>query len=119
MKRVLLTIAYDGTAYHGWQVQPNGVTVQQTLQDGLEKILGTRVGVTGCSRTDAGVHAREFCCHFDYRDSHGWSMSVKDISKIGIYFSNANKIRGKASVCYLPPIYDSLDDGCLIADTRA
>lgn len=65
MKRVLLTISYDGTAYHGWQVQPNGITVQQVLQDSLLKILGVRPSVTGCSRTDAGVHAREFCCHFE------------------------------------------------------
>ncbi|MBR7132323.1 MAG: tRNA pseudouridine(38-40) synthase TruA [Clostridia bacterium] len=65
MKRILLTISYDGTAYHGWQVQPNGITVQQVLQDALEKILGVRPDVTGCSRTDAGVHAREFCCHLD------------------------------------------------------
>ncbi len=65
MKRMLLTISYDGTAYHGWQVQPNGITVQQTLQDSLEKLLGKRVAVTGCSRTDAGVHARRFTCHID------------------------------------------------------
>ena len=68
MKRMLLKISYDGTAYHGWQVQPNGITVQQTLQDSLEKILGSRVSVTGCSRTDAGVHAREFFCHIDCED---------------------------------------------------
>ncbi len=68
MKRMLLTISYDGTAYHGWQVQPNGVTVQQTLQDCLERLLGSRPDVTGCSRTDAGVHARKFCCHFDCDD---------------------------------------------------
>ncbi len=65
MKRVLLTISYDGTAYHGWQVQPNGVTVQEVLQDALGEILGERPSVTGCSRTDAGVHAREFCLHID------------------------------------------------------
>lgn len=65
MKRMLLTISYDGTAYHGWQVQPNGITVQQTLQDALEKLLGERVSVTGCSRTDAGVHAQKFACHID------------------------------------------------------
>lgn len=65
MKRVLLKISYDGTDFHGWQFQPNAVTVQQMLQDALEKILGTRPNVTGCSRTDAGVHAREFYCHLD------------------------------------------------------
>lgn len=65
MQRIMLTLRYDGTAYHGWQVQPNGVTVQQTLQDAIEKITGVRSGVIGCSRTDAGVHADMFCCTFD------------------------------------------------------
>ncbi|MEE1238401.1 MAG: tRNA pseudouridine(38-40) synthase TruA [Acutalibacteraceae bacterium] len=65
MKRILLTISYDGTAYHGWQVQPNGITVQETVQNALYKLLDERPALTGCSRTDAGVHAREFCCHLD------------------------------------------------------
>ncbi len=65
MQRIMLTLRYDGTAYHGWQVQPNGVTVQQSLQDAIEKITGVRSGVIGCSRTDAGVHADMFCCTFD------------------------------------------------------
>lgn len=65
MARLLLTLRYDGTAYHGWQVQPNGVTVQQTLQDAIEAVTGVRSGVIGCSRTDAGVHADMFCCTFD------------------------------------------------------
>lgn len=65
MERLLLTLRYDGTAYHGWQVQPNGVTVQQVLQDAIEALTGTRSGVIGCSRTDAGVHADMFCCTFD------------------------------------------------------
>ncbi len=65
MGRKLLKISYLGTAYCGWQVQPNGVTVQYVLQNALEKMLGERPNVTGCSRTDSGVHAREFYCHFD------------------------------------------------------
>ena len=65
MARIMLTLRYDGTAYHGWQVQPNGVTVQQTLQDAIEAVTGVRSGVIGCSRTDAGVHADMFCCTFD------------------------------------------------------
>lgn len=65
MQRLLLTLRYDGTAYHGWQVQPNGVTVQETLQDAIEAVTGVRAGVIGCSRTDAGVHADMFCCTFD------------------------------------------------------
>ncbi|HIZ20318.1 MAG TPA: tRNA pseudouridine(38-40) synthase TruA [Firmicutes bacterium] len=62
MQRLLLTLRYDGTAYHGWQAQPNGVTVQQTLQDAVQAVTGVRSGITGCSRTDAGVHAEMFCC---------------------------------------------------------
>lgn len=65
MSRLLFTIKYDGGNYHGWQVQNNGVTVQQTVQDALEAVLGRRVNVTGCSRTDSGVHANMFCFHSD------------------------------------------------------
>ena len=65
MKRILLTISYDGTDYCGWQVQPNAVTVQEVLQDAIEKLTGVRSGVIGCSRTDAGVSAEMFCCSFD------------------------------------------------------
>ena len=68
MKRRLLTIKYDGSRYCGWQVQPNGVSIQGLMQDALENVLGTRPGVTGCSRTDAGVHANMFCLHFDSDD---------------------------------------------------
>lgn len=62
MQNVLLTLQYVGTRYHGWQVQPNGMTVQETLQDSIEQIVGNRPAVTGCSRTDAGVHANRFYC---------------------------------------------------------
>lgn len=65
MARKLLKIAYLGTGYCGWQVQPNGISVQTTLQNALEKVLKHRPDVCGCSRTDSGVHAREFYCHFD------------------------------------------------------
>ena len=59
--RVLLKITYIGTNYHGWQVQPNGITVQETLQNALKELYKTdSLGVSGCSRTDAGVHANEF-----------------------------------------------------------
>ena len=65
MQRLLLTLRYDGSRYHGWQVQQNGITVQETLQDAVERLTGIRSGLTGCSRTDAGVHAEMFCCAFD------------------------------------------------------
>ncbi len=59
-----LVIAYDGTAYHGWQRQLNGITVQEIMEDTISRIVGEDTAVTGCSRTDAGVHARKFVCSF-------------------------------------------------------
>ncbi len=59
---VALKLAYKGTAYCGWQVQKNAKSVQETLQDAMEAVFGFRCPVTGCSRTDAGVHARGFVC---------------------------------------------------------
>lgn len=64
MRNILLLLRFDGAAYHGWQVQKNGVTVQQVLQDALETVLRERPPVTGCSRTDAGVHALAYACNF-------------------------------------------------------
>ena len=57
MKNLFFTLRYDGTDYHGWQVQKNANTVQQTFQDAAERICGVRDNVIGCSRTDSGVHA--------------------------------------------------------------
>ena len=82
MKRMLLTISYDGTAYHGWQIQPNGITVQEVLQEGLFKILGKPTAVTSCSRTDAGVHAREFCLHLDCEDNIPESAFLRGLSSV-------------------------------------
>ena len=64
-RRYLLTVAYDGTAYCGWQAQKNGPSVQDTLEAALSRLLGTFTRVTGASRTDAGVHALGQRAHFD------------------------------------------------------
>lgn len=58
--KLLLTIAYDGTAYHGYQVQNGQITVQEMLNDAVLAVFGKRYPVTGCSRTDSGVHALDF-----------------------------------------------------------
>ena len=60
----LLTLAYDGTNYCGFQVQPNGRSVAAVFQDALEAVLGARPDIKGCSRTDAGVHALGFMLNF-------------------------------------------------------
>lgn len=80
MKRILLKVAYDGTAYHGWQIQPNGITVQGVLQDAIEKMTGERLSLTGCSRTDAGVHAKAFYCHLDCEENLPERAFVRGLS---------------------------------------
>lgn len=60
MRNIRMTLAYRGTAYHGWQVQQNARSVCTVFQDALEGVLGRRYDVKGCSRTDAGVHANRF-----------------------------------------------------------
>ncbi len=60
-----MTLSYDGTRYHGWQVQPNGISVQEELQRALSLLLRQDIQVTGAGRTDAGVHARMMVAHFD------------------------------------------------------
>lgn len=69
MKRILLTLEYDGTAYSGWQRQLNGLAVQQVLEEALTRATGEPIVVTGASRTDAGVHARGQAAHFDTNSS--------------------------------------------------
>ena len=64
-KRYFLEIAYDGTAYHGWQVQPNAVAVQEKLNYALATYLREDVETIGAGRTDTGVHARQLYVHFD------------------------------------------------------
>lgn len=70
MRNLLFTIQYQGSRYHGFQVQNNAVTVAQIFQDALEQVTGQRSDIKGCSRTDSGVHANMFC------------VSVKTESKI-------------------------------------
>ena len=63
--RYFIYLSYDGSAYHGWQIQPNGISVQQRLNEALTTLLRTPTGVTGAGRTDAGVHAKMMVAHFD------------------------------------------------------
>ena len=65
MKRIKLTVAYDGTDYCGWQIQKNGITVEEVLNRALSRLTGEEITVVGASRTDAGVHARGNVAVFD------------------------------------------------------
>jgi tRNA pseudouridine38-40 synthase len=73
-QRYFIELAYDGTNYHGWQIQQNAVSVQELLNKALATILRQSVETTGCGRTDTGVHAREFFAHFDVIDHSPLTM---------------------------------------------
>lgn len=67
--RYFIFISYKGTSYHGWQLQPNAVTVQKILDEALSTILEEEILTTGAGRTDTGVHASAFCAHFESHSS--------------------------------------------------
>jgi tRNA pseudouridine38-40 synthase len=67
-KRYFIQIAYDGSLYHGWQIQPNAITVQELLDKAMSTFYRQPIETLGCGRTDSGVHATEFFAHFDVED---------------------------------------------------
>ena len=67
--RYILSLSYDGSAFCGWQIQPSSPSVQQCLEEALAKLCGGPVAVTGAGRTDTGVHAADYVCHFDLTGS--------------------------------------------------
>ena len=86
--RYFIKLAYDGTGFHGWQVQKNSHTVQAEIEKKLSLIFGEQISVTGCGRTDTGVHAREFFAHFDTNKE--FAFNTKDlIYKLNNFFNEA------------------------------
>ena len=63
MRNILLTMMYDGSCFHGWQIQENAVSVQEVFQKGMTAVFG-KTDIKGCSRTDSGVHANMYCVSF-------------------------------------------------------
>jgi tRNA pseudouridine38-40 synthase len=93
-QRYFIELAYDGTNYHGWQVQDNAISVQEILNKALATILREPVETTGCGRTDTGVHAREFFAHFDVHSmvDGRWSMDNSSQSMDnGLWTMDSNK----------------------------
>lgn len=93
--RYFIYISFKGTSYHGWQIQPNSITVQNIIDNALSTILNERIVTTGAGRTDAGVHALVFCAHFESMSGdHDTDKNLvfklnrflpKDISVSGIF----------------------------------
>ena len=78
MKRYIIQLAYNGTNYHGWQMQENAHTVQAELTDKISLLIQEKVSIVGCGRTDTGVHARDFYAHFDAAKE--FKLSLKDLT---------------------------------------
>ena len=64
--KYFLEISYNGSTFHGWQFQPNAITVQETIENALKTLLKEEIKIVGAGRTDTGVHAKHMCAHFDY-----------------------------------------------------
>ena len=64
IRNIKLTLRFNGSEFHGWQIQENALTVQECTINAIERIIGSKVTLNGCSRTDSGVHANMFCCNF-------------------------------------------------------
>ena len=77
-----MELAYNGTAYHGWQIQKNAVSVQEVLNKALSIVLRQPVETLGCGRTDAGVHAKQLYAHFDFPDAGLTQQGSKFITSV-------------------------------------
>jgi tRNA pseudouridine38-40 synthase len=107
-KKYLLTIEYEGTAYHGWQIQKNGISVQELVEKALSKITKTKTTVLSSGRTDAGVHAEGMPAHFVTEskmkpfeflfalNSHlPLDITVKDVRKVPMAFNARGSVKRK------------------------
>jgi tRNA pseudouridine38-40 synthase len=86
MSRYFIYLAYNGTCYCGWQNQPNGVSVQQRIEEALATVLRKPVPVTGAGRTDAGVHAKRMVAHFD---------SEEPVTDVSLFAEKLNRLLPK------------------------
>ena len=80
--RYFITFSYDGTAYHGWQIQPHSVSVQEEIQKALSTLLRRPMEVVGAGRTDTGVHARKMVSHFDINAELDCQQLVYKLNKL-------------------------------------
>lgn len=80
--RYFITLSYDGTRFHGWQIQPNSTSVQEELQRGLSLLLRSAIQVTGAGRTDTGVHARMMVAHFDHEEQLDCQQLAYKLNKL-------------------------------------
>ena len=96
--RYFIELSYNGKGYHGWQNQPNAISVQEVVEDALSKLLKSQITIVGAGRTDAGVHAEQLIAHFDFDEPFKIEKLIfkmnsflpKDISVQNIFKVNAD-----------------------------
>ena len=103
--RYFVTFSYDGTRYHGWQIQPNGVSVQEKLEWALSTLLREKVSVTGAGRTDAGVHARMMVAHFDTETAF---EAEQGINTVQLCYKLNRLLPQDIAVARVEPVDDSM-----------
>ena len=89
--RYFLKLSYNGAPFHGWQVQPNAVSVQSTIEEALSTVLRENISIVGAGRTDTGVNARQMYAHFDY------DTEIPDFGKL---INSLNRLVGKDIAIY-------------------
>ena len=82
VSRYFIRLGYDGARYHGWQIQPNGLSVQEVLQQSLSVLLRTPTPITGAGRTDSGVNARLMVAHFDFDGPLDWHQLAYRLNRM-------------------------------------
>ena len=87
-----MQLSYDGTNYHGWQNQPNAITVQSCVENALKTILKTKIPIYAAGRTDSGVHAIHMCVHFDFIYELDFNKIINDLNSFLPYDISINNI---------------------------
>lgn len=82
MRRYFIYLSYDGEKYHGWQIQPNGISVQETLMKSLSMLLRQKIDIVGAGRTDSGVHAKLMIAHFDFPTGLDEKLLTDKLNKV-------------------------------------
>ena len=93
--RYFIELSYNGKRYHGWQKQPNAISVQEVLEDGLSKLLKIQTTIFGAGRTDSGVHAEQMFAHFDYHIPLDFEVLI---FKLNSFLPNDISIKNKSAL---------------------
>lgn len=100
LNRYFIELAYKGTNYHGWQIQPNAITVQEELNNALTILSKEKIDTMGCGRTDTGVHASQFYAHFDSKieleEMKTWTKKLNSILKNDIFIFDIHEVNQEA-----------------------